>query len=153
MACQIILVATEAGHSIAKDFLDAFSCLTSKKTGIFIHLLSSFHPFFSKDLSFHEINLSLDSLKSICAERNVDIAKDCFWVFILTPDLSDTNHIYHSTPSFLSCIGYIYAYSRNLWTDGYRPNNFPFAFFRLNLPILLFSIEFLFLFQTIFHIL
>lgn len=131
MACQIIIVASEAGQSIAKDCLNELINLTAMRTDIYVNHLHAFCDSLvdsnSDPLSLAQINTILNGLFEQNNVRSRAVAGNLFWVFLFAPDGEDNTGHYHSSPRFLESIGYIYSRYHTFLREKHFPLDKRFA--------------------------
>jgi len=133
LACQIIIVASEAGQSIAKDCLNELTNLTTLRTDIYVNHLHAFCDSLadadSEPPSLAQINTILNGLFEQDNARSRAVAGNIFWVFLFAPDGEDNTGLYHSSPHFLESIGYIYSRYQTFLREKRFPLEKRFALF------------------------
>lgn len=133
MACQIIIVASEAGQSIAKDCLNELTTLTALRTDIYVNHIHAFcdslADAYSEPPSLAQINTILNGLFEQDNARSRAVAGNLFWVFLFAPDVEDNTGLYHSSPRFMESIGYIYSRYQTFLREKHFPLDKRFALF------------------------
>lgn len=133
MACQIIIVASETGQSIAKDCLNELINLTALRSDVYVNHLYAFSDSIAnancEPPSLDQINTILNGLLDQDNARSRVVAGNLFWVFIFSPDCVDNTGIYHSSPHFLESVGYIYSRYQTFLREKCFPRDKRFALF------------------------
>lgn len=106
---QIIVVSSEEGQVIARVFLDEINNKTAIRPNINCNHFYSFHPTQAINTGLSQIDSVLDDLFRFCKARGATDEENYFWIFLFTPDMYTDDGKYHSSPTFLANIAYIYA--------------------------------------------